>query len=368
MMEIFQGTKSRFCKNQSSSPTISETEEIGNRNPSSSALVNTNATNCSQQENQKGCVMLKGDCTCSTNCWCPRQLRLSVVHLAKGSCKAHVGDTAGQCPGHALQPSTYGPHRRRLSCSVHEALDVPALLGCSWMRGALRGPEEAEPGEDERLGSLRCRAVTACSRHAGRGRERGHGTAGCTASPLQRPTHRGWAPRRAAGRAKRRGMRMEASGCKRRADHQGNTKNSQQRQGETFGKNLQMQRLEFKGFSASSRIALGFPGSAGTKRAPALFLGGSTCSNKTLFFSRVNVATAGCLGSLPGKKNKRSYRSKQMQRPNAEFSICEPDQREYHTCCDLQGKHVRGCNAPLIQVFQTKSPQFPNHHLWLRAS
>lgn len=27
-----------------------------------------------------------------------------------------------------------------------------------------------------------------------------------------------------------------------------------------------------------------------------------TCSNKTLFFSPVNVATAGCLGSLPGKK------------------------------------------------------------------
>lgn len=280
--------------------------------------------------------------------------------------------------------TTSPPHRPAgaRSATVHLRTAQPPLIlqrprgsGCAGAPRAALGCGELCEGQ-RRLSRGRtsawARSAAVRSLHV-LGTQDGAGSVGTAPLAAQRafcrdPQHRGRPPRRAAGRAKRRGMRMEASGCKRRADHQGNTQNSQQRQGETFGKNLQMQRLELKGFSASSRIALGFPGSAGTKRAPALFLGGSTCSNKTLFFSRVNVATAGCLGSLPGKKNKRSYRSEQMQRPNVEFSICEPDQREYHTCCDLQGKHVRGCNTPLVQVFQTKSPWFPNHHLWLRAS
>lgn len=69
--------------------------------------------------------------------------------------------------------------------------------------------------------------------------------------------------------------------------------------------------------------------------------GALTCSNKTCFSSRVDLATAGCLGSLPGKKKKNKKRgsccTEKTPRPNVRFSISEPDQNEYQTCCDLQG-------------------------------
>lgn len=42
-----------------------------------------------------------------------------------------------------------------------------------------------------------------------------------------------------------------------------------------------------------------------------------------------------------------------------QFSIGKPNQREYPACCDLQGKHIWCCIAPLIQAPQTKSPGFP---------
>lgn len=77
--------------------------------------------------------------------------------------------------------------------------------------------------------------------------------------------------------------------------------------------------------------------SAGTRPVPALIPGALTCSNKICFFSRVDLATAGCLGSLPGKKKRGSCCTEKTPRPNVRFSIGEPDQREYQTCCDLQG-------------------------------
>lgn len=243
MMEIFQGTKSRFFKNQSSPPIISETEETGNRNSSSSALVNTNATHCSQQENQKGCAVLKGNSTCGTNCWSPRQQCLSTVHFHNGSHKAHVHErrcrgrpcsgrgqaavraSTGSTTGPAAPPSrgtqrrsTYKPHDRRLSCRVYRGSGCACAPRAALGRGELcEGQRRLEPGEDERLGSLGCRVVTACSRHAGRGRERGHSTAGCTASLLQRPTAPQLTapPRRGESRALRNadgGQRMQKQG------------------------------------------------------------------------------------------------------------------------------------------------------------
>lgn len=43
------------------------------------------------------------------------------------------------------------------------------------------------------------------------------------------------------------------------------------------------------------------------------------------------------LGFTPREKKRGSCCTEKTPRPNVRFSIGEPDQREYQTCCDLQG-------------------------------
>lgn len=101
----------------------------------------------------------------------------------------------------------------------------------------------------------------------------------------------------------------------------------------------------------------------------AALLGSLTCSNKPPSSSRVNLATAGCLDSLPGKKTRESACiALNRCRGQACSSVStNPNPCEYQTCCDMQLKHVWGCSTPLLQAFQSH-PGSQSHPLWLWAS
>lgn len=202
--------------------------------------------------------------------------------------------------------------------------------------------------QKEPWGSLACHVVTAHSLHTGAGmgaRDKPHHSqpfAGCGDSQHHN-LHSTAAPAR---RAKCGGMQMEASGSKRRTDHQGHT----ERQGET-----QLTKPADAALTTQGVFSRG-------EACAAVLLGGLTCSNKPPSSSRVNLATAGCLGSLPGKKTTRESARITLNRCRGQ--ACSSVSTNLHpceiqTCCDMQGKHVWGCSAPLLQAFQIKSLQHP---------